>query len=149
MARYTGGDRVSGGYYWNPRHWSISLVSDRGGELPGTSSDRYLRISWATALLLAPLLGGLFVVLLPFIGLGLFFRLAWRKLTGSAREGARDLAATMTPGWRPGEAHMTGRSLDPKAEQLPAGGAGESALGQVADEVARKRRESGNGNGND
>jgi hypothetical protein len=108
-----------------------------------------VHISWVTALLLAPVLGGLFVVLLPFIGLGLFLRLAWRKLTGSVREGARDLAATVTPGWRPGEAHLTGRPLDPKAEQLPAGGAGESALEQVADEVARKRRETRNGNGND
>jgi hypothetical protein len=44
---------------------------------------------------------------------------------------------------------MTGRPFDPKAEQLPAGGAGESALEQVAEEVARKRRETGNGNGND
>jgi hypothetical protein len=148
MARYTGGDRVPGGYYLNLRH-GICLVSDRGGELPGRGSDRYVRISWVTALLLAPVLGGLFVVLLPFIGLGLFLRLAWRKLTGSAREGARDLAATVTPGWRPGEAHLTGRPLDPKGEQLPAGGAGESALEQVAEEVARKRRETGNGNGND
>jgi hypothetical protein len=143
MARYTGGDRVPGGYYLNLRH-GIRLVPDRGGVLPGTTSDRHVRISWVTALLLAPFLGGMFVVLLPFIGLGLFFRLAWRKLTGDAREGARDLAATLTPGWRPGEAHMTGRPHDPKAEQLPAGGAGESALSQVADEVARKRRENGN-----
>jgi hypothetical protein len=144
LVRYTGGEQVFGGYYWNPRHWSISLVSDRGGELPGTSSDRYLRISWVTALLLVPVLGGRFVVLLPFIGLGLFVRLAWRKLAGDAREGARDLAATLTPGWRPGEAHLTGRPPDPKAERLPAGGVGESALSQVADEVARKRRENGN-----
>ena len=38
--------------------------------LPGTSADRYVRISWVTALLLAPILGGLFVVALPFIGFG-------------------------------------------------------------------------------
>ena len=46
---------------------------------------------------------------------------------------------TVTPGWRPGEAHMTGRALDGKVEQLPAGGAGEKALEDVAAEVARKR----------
>jgi preprotein translocase subunit SecY len=84
------------------------------------------------------------VVFLPFIGLAMFFKWVWTKVTGSAREGARDLAATVTPGWRPGEVHMTGRPLDRKSEELPAGGAGESALSQVADEVARKRRENGN-----
>jgi hypothetical protein len=145
MARYTGGKQVPGGYYWNPRHGSISTVTDDGGFLPGTSADRYVRISWVTALLLAPILGGLFVVALPFIGFGMFFHWAWTWVTGTAREGAKDLAATVTPGWRPGEVHLTGRSVDGKLEDLPAGGAGESAVKEVADEVARRRREDGNG----
>ena len=146
MARYTGGKRVPGGYYWNPRHWSISPVTDEGGLLPGTPADRYVRISWVTALLLAPILGGLFVVALPFIGFGMFFHWAWTWVTGTAREGVKDLAATVTPGWRPGEVHLTGRSVDGKLEDLPAGGAGESAVKEVADEVARRRRDGGNGN---
>ena len=105
------------------------------------SSDRYLRIHWLVALLLAPLLGGLFVVFLPFIGFAMFFQWVFRKVTGTAREGARDLAATVTPGWRPGEVHMTGRAMDTKHAELPAGGAGEKALEDVAAEVARKRAE--------
>jgi hypothetical protein len=139
MARFSGGSSVPGGYYWNPRHWSVTPVERDGGRLPGPSSDRYLRIHWLTAFLLAPLLGGLFVVFLPFIGFAMFFQWAFQKVAGSAREGARDLAATVTPGWRPGEAHMTGRALDGKHEELPAGGAGEKALEDVAAEVARKR----------
>ena len=146
MARYTGGKQVPGGYYWNPRHWSISPVADEGGLLPGTPADRYVRISWVTALLLAPILGGLFVVALPFIGFGMFFHWAWTWVTGTAREGVKDLAATVTPGWRPGEVHLTGRSVDGKLEDLPAGGAGESAVKEVADEVARRRSQGGNGN---
>jgi hypothetical protein len=117
MARFSGGSSVPGGYYWNPRHWSDTPVERDGG----------------------PLLGGLFVVFLPFIGFAMFFQWAFQKVAGSAREGARDLAATVTPGWRPGEAHMTGRALDGKHEELPAGGAGEKALEDVAAEVARKR----------
>ncbi len=139
MARFSGGSRVPGGYYWNPRHWSITPVTDDGGMLPGKSSDRYLRIHWLLALLLAPIVGGLFVVFLPFIGFAMFFQWAFQKLTGTAREGVRDLAATVTPGWRPGEAHMTGRAVDAKDADLPAGGAGERALEDVAAEVARKR----------
>jgi hypothetical protein len=144
MARYTGGSRVPGGYYLSSRNWSITPVADDGGTLPGTTQDRYVRISWVAALLLAPILGGLFVVFLPFIGLAMFLQRVWTKVTGSAREGARDLAATVTPGWRPGEAHLTGRPLDEKSDELPAGGAGESALKDVTEEIARKRRENGN-----
>jgi hypothetical protein len=144
MARYSGGSSVPGGYYWNPGHWSVTPVEKDGGKLPGTASDRYLRIHWLVALLLAPLLGGLFVVFLPFIGFAMFFHWVFLKVTGSAREGARDLAATVTPGWRPGEVHMTGRALDGKHEELPAGGAGEKALEDVAAEVAHRRaRENG------
>jgi hypothetical protein len=143
MARYTGGSRVPGGYYLSSRHWSITPVAGDGSTLPGTSQDRYVRISWVAALLLAPILGGLFVVFLPFVGLAIFLKWVWTKVTGSAREGAMDLAATVTPGWRPGEVHMTGRPLDVKSEELPAGGAGESALKDVTEEIARKRRESG------
>ena len=141
MARFVGGSSVPGGYYWNPRHWSITPVAKDGERLPGSSSDRYLRIHGLVALLLAPILGGLFVVFLPFIGFAMLFHWAFLKVTGSAREGARDLAATVTPGWRPGEAHMTGRAMDGKREELPAGGAGEKALEDVTAEVARKRAE--------
>jgi hypothetical protein len=146
MARYTGGSSVPGGYYLNARRWSIVPVNDAGGRLPGTSAEGYDQISWVTALLLAPILGGVFVVCLPFIGFATFFRWMGSQVTGSAREGAKDLAATVTPGWRPGEAHLTGRPVDGKLEERPAGGARESALEDVADEVARKRRQGENEN---
>jgi len=147
MARFNGGSRVPGGYYWNPRHWSVTPVEKDGEKLPGTSSDRYLRVHWLVALLLAPLLGGLFVVFLPFIGFAMFFQWVFLKVTGSAREGARDLAATVNPGWRPGEVHMTGRAMDVKHDELPAGGAGEKALEDVAAEVARRRAGAGDQDG--
>jgi hypothetical protein len=147
MARFNGGSRVPGGYYWNPRHWSVTPVEKDGEKLPGTSSDRYLRVHWLVALLLAPLLGGLFVVFLPFIGFAMFFHWVFLKVTGSAREGARDLAATVNPGWRPGEVHMTGRAMDVKHDELPAGGAGEKALEDVAAEVARRRAGEGDQDG--
>jgi len=139
MARFTGGSSVPGGYYWNPRHGTMTPVTDPGGTLPGKPTDRYVRVHWLVALLAAPLLGGLFVVLLPFIGLAMMVRYAFERITGQARAGARDLAATVTPGWRPGEVHLTGRSVDGTPEELHGGGAGESALKDVADEIAHKR----------
>jgi hypothetical protein len=139
MARYIGGNAVPGGYYLNARRWTIIPVADPGAKLPGDASDTYLRIHWLAALLLAPVLGGLFVVFLPFIGFAMFFQWVFLKVTGKAAAGARDLAATVTPGWMPGEAHLTGRAVDPKHGEMPAGGAGETALHDVAEEIARKR----------
>ena len=110
-----------------------------GSSVPGTAVERWVRDHGLLALLAAPLLGGLFVVLLPFIGFYLFLRVLAGKATGLAREGARDLAATVTPGWRPGEVHLTGSAMKRQGEETKAGGAGDQALEDVAREVAAKR----------
>ena len=141
MARVHGGMRVAGGYYWNPGRWTITPVADEGAVLPGDASQRYVRIHWAVALLLAPVIGGLFVVFLPFIGFALLFQWAFLRILGGARSSAKDLAATVTPGWRPGEAHLTGRAAEPPKGDVAAGGAGEQALEDVAHEIAKKRAE--------
>ncbi len=143
MARYTGGSSVPGGYYLNPRRLTLTSVLGERGTLPGSPAEGFHRVPWPVALAAAPVLGGLYVVALPFIGIATLLGVVGERLSGSARSGARDLAATMTPGWRPGEAHLTGTAADAKPEETPAGGAGESALAGVADEIARKRREEG------
>jgi len=89
--------------------------------------------------LLAPILGLLFVILLPFIGLAMLVQVAVRALGRGARAGARDLAATVAPGWRPGEAHLIGRPGAARPEDATgAGGAGEEALHDVAEEIAAR-----------
>jgi hypothetical protein len=140
MARYLGGTQAPGGIYWNARRLTMVSVPAEGGALPGDAGDRYRSVHWAVALLVAPVLGGLYVVILPFIGFGMLAAYAWRRAAGGARQGASELAATMAPGWRPGEAHLTGRPGAPAAEgEVAAGGAGEEALRHVADEIAHRR----------
>jgi len=141
MARYPGGTPVSGGYYWNPKQWTVTPVADEGAVLPGDASQGYVRIHWAVALFLAPVLGGLFVVFLPFIGFAMLFEWMFQRLAGGVRGGAKDLGATIAPGWRPGEAHLTGRAAEPPKGDVAAGGAGEKALDDVAHEVAKRRAE--------
>jgi hypothetical protein len=141
MARYEGGTKVPGGYYWNPGAWSVVSVEGETGTLPGRHDERFVRLHWLAALLLAPVLGGLFVVFLPFIAVGMVIDGVGRVLFGGARRGAQDLAATMTPGWRPGEAHLTGPTVERTPDEVHAGGAGEEALRDVVDEVARRRGE--------
>jgi len=146
MARYPGGTPVEGGYYWNPRRWTITPVADEGALLPGDAGERYLKVHWALVFLLAPVMGGLFVVLMPFIGFAMLLEWALARAGRLLRGGARDLGATVAPGWRPGEAHLTGGPGEPPRGEVAAGGAGEQALEDVAREI-EKRRAGGNGNG--
>lgn len=107
MAKYTGGMQVKSGYYWNPRAWSVEVVPPEGGRLPPGAS--YVKVPFPLLFVIVPVLGALFLMFLPFIGFALFGHAVVKKLTGGAKQAAADLAATVTPGWQPGEAHFTGK----------------------------------------
>ena len=69
MATYTGNQTVKGGYFLNLRDWKLEVVEGDTGVLPGDQDIRYRRVPMLGMLVVAPLMGLLFVVLLPFIGL--------------------------------------------------------------------------------
>ena len=141
MARHCGGSPAMSGYYWNARRWSITPVAKPGGFLPGGPEERYLKVPAVAVLALMPLLGGLFVVFLPVIGFALVAYALTRKVTALARGGAADLAGTVAPGWRPGEAHLTGRhgGAEPDKDLPREHGAGDQALEALRKEIAEKR----------
>ena len=74
MARIHGGETVKGGFYWNLAKWDATFVEGGSGVLPGGREDEYRRIPVALALLAAPLMGALFVIFLPFVGIALMFK---------------------------------------------------------------------------
>ena len=84
----------------------------------------------------APVLGGAFVVALPFIAFGVTAYAIGKRLTGLGRAGAREVAATLAPPWAPGAAHLTGA---PPAE----GGAPaeDRRADELAEEIEAKRKE--------
>ena len=139
MARYLGGTPARSGYYWNRRNWSVTPIPREGGLLPGGARDRYLRVPTLAVLLLLPMLGGLFVVFLPVIG---FVLVAWalgKKVAALTRGGAAGLVSTVTPGWRPGEAHLTGKPGEEDKDLPHEHGAGDQALEALRKEIAEKR----------
>ena len=71
MFTYTGGETVSGGFYWNRGTWHLENVEGKRGTLPGGAETRYIWVPTLAMLVLAPIMGGLFVVFLPFIGFAL------------------------------------------------------------------------------
>ncbi len=88
----SGGSTVKPGFYWNTRRWELVPVSDRPGKLPGSTEQKYIRVPSALMLVMAPIMGGAFVVFMPFIG---FAMLGQQLLKKGARAvgGARQPAA--------------------------------------------------------
>ncbi len=136
MAKYTGGTMVKGGYYWNPRSWKVEVVPPEGGRLPAEGA-KYVKVPFPALFVIVPVLGALFLMFLPFIGFALLAHAVVKKVTGGAKEAATDLAATMSPGWRPGEAHLTGKPGEEKAGE----GKPSAAVEKLEKEIAEKRGE--------
>ena len=138
MKTINGGSAVQGGYYLSKSNWEIFPIEKDGQKLPGSGSQHYVKINTAAALMLMPVLGGLMVVFLPFIGLYLTAKAVLRPVGDMFNRSAQDLAATVTPGWAPGAAHMTGKATDTKAAE---GEKVEDAkLAELAKEVTEKRK---------
>jgi hypothetical protein len=69
MATFKGGQSVKGGYFVSVRDMKLEMVEAPFGTLPGDGDRTYRRVPVPAMLVLAPLLGLAFVLLLPFIGL--------------------------------------------------------------------------------
>jgi hypothetical protein len=136
MARYVGGMKVAGGYYWNPRTWECHAVANEGGTLPGSERARFLRIPFPLLFVVVPVLGALFLVFLPVIGFALLASAVVEKVAGTMARGAEDLAANVTPGWAPGEAHLSGKPGEEKQGEPKA----EPKLEELQKEIEEKRK---------
>lgn len=129
----TAGTLVKGGFYFNRDKMDLIAVSGKEGMLPGADGQRYLRVPVLAVLLLAPLLGGLFVMFMPFIGFALVFQHLGRLMLSGVKRAGRGLLFVVTPSWRPGEAYFAGKEGEKKQAK-------ESAEAQVE---ADKPRDSG------
>lgn len=138
MAKYIGGMKVGGGYYWNPRTWEVHAIGSEGAMLPGSERAHFARIPFPLLFVVVPLLGALFLMFLPVIGFALLGHAAWKRLVGGVKTGAEDLAASVTPGWAPGAAHFTGKPGEEKKGEGEEKGAPE--LEKLAKEIAEKRK---------
>jgi hypothetical protein len=79
MRNYHGGDKVSSGFYFNQKTWTLESVSGKaGGVLPG--GEPYLRLPSLLMLLAGPVLGASLVLFLPFAGLYLFMKTLAQKI---------------------------------------------------------------------
>jgi hypothetical protein len=133
MARYTGGMKVPGGYYWNARTWGVEVIPAEGGRLKDMEGARYLRVPFLALFVVVPVLGGLFLIALPFVGLGYLAAGLWRKVTALSHE----LASTVAPGgFAAGEAHFGGK---PGEGEKPSEAPPSAELEELEKEIAARK----------
>ncbi len=137
MTSFNGGTAVQSGYYLNLSRWAIQPVSRDGERLPELGGE-WFAIPTVAALALTPILGATFLMFMPLIGFVLALQALAAPLVRAFRSSAQDLAATVTPGWQPGEAHFTGTATEGGAEEGPA--THDEALDALAGEIERRRR---------
>jgi hypothetical protein len=140
MAKYTGGMKVGGGYYWNTSNWAVEVVSAEGGRLEAMDGARYVKVPFLALFAIVPLLGALFLMFLPLIGFALFGYAIVKKVTGAVTKGATELASTIQPGqFAAGESYFSGK---PEEEKKAEGAAPKSPeLEKIEQEIAARKGE--------
>lgn len=141
MAKYTGGNEVGGGYYWNPRNWEVEVVPSEGARLRASAETSYVKIPFPLLFVVVPLLGALFLMFLPLIGFGLFGYAIVKKVSGAAKQGATDLASTVVPGtFATGEAHFAGKPGEEKPAAREA--SAQAEIEHLAKEIEERKAKS-------
>lgn len=113
MLTYKGGNKVGKGTYWD-------LASGRridvvGADvLAGSGTATYVRMSSAVMLLSGPVIGLLYVILMPFLGMAAVATLAVSKVVGGLYE---PVAKSISFGWHPRNAYLTGKKKEKEEEK--------------------------------
>jgi hypothetical protein len=137
MTTFESGTAVKSGYYVDTAGFAVATVSSDGGKLPGAPGNRWVRVPVLAVMAVAPILGGLFVLALPFIGFGLGAWALGRAVGAKIKGGAAEIAATMASPLATGEAHLTGA---PGAKDAPAAGTkADEQVEAIAREIEAKR----------
>jgi len=105
MFRYTGGQTVGSGTYWDVMT-GTRVDFDQEGTLPGGNRAKYLKASSGAILLLGPIIGLAYVVFLPIIGIGTAMSLIVQKTLGGIFSLGKHIVSF---GWRPAEAYLGGK----------------------------------------
>lgn len=107
MAKFTGGDRVFHGVYWNPGTGGLITVREED-VLPGDDRSVYYRVPFLLLFPLGVILGGVYVAALPLASIGTAAAVLGKRLFGDLLSRAK---GGVSFGWRPTEAYLAGKEL--------------------------------------
>ena len=112
---HNGGTKANYGFYWSAKAWDMAMIPAEGGVLPGQAGDQYMRIPTFLFLLMAPMMGALYVVFLPFAGFALLFGHLGKSIKTMATDAFMHIAVAVSPQWAPGEAYLAARKREKAA----------------------------------
>ncbi len=104
MLTYKGGDKVGRGTYWDLTNGRRVDVLNNAVLAGGTST--YVRMSSGVMLLSGPVIGLLYSIVMPFLGIATVAALGVRSVLGGVCHAA---AKSMSFGWRPRNAYLSGK----------------------------------------
>jgi hypothetical protein len=128
---------VKRGYYFSMKNWSVNPVEKDGTVLQGEKGEQFIPVPLPVAVMLAPVLGAVFLMFMPFIGFYLTAQAALRPVGRLFKKSTTEIAASVSPGMAPGAAYLTGREGEKKVE----GGEKSGELSELEKEIAAKRGE--------
>ena len=105
MFTLTGGQMVKSGTYWDITNGSRVDI-DTEGALPGSEKAKYIKASPAAVLLTGPVLGLIYIIALPIMGVVTALGLLLQRTLGGAMSLGRHI---VTFGWRPAESYLGGK----------------------------------------
>ena len=120
MTKLNAGTPVKSGYYFSLKSWTLHPMERDGEPLPGKYGEQWIPLSLPLAVIAAPLLGAGFLMFMPAIGFYLTAKALARPVVNVFRTSTTELAATMSPGLVPGEAHLTGKRAEEGGEAAEA-----------------------------
>ena len=136
MRTYRGPEKAEVGLYFNAREWAFTSMPE-AGPLPGAETDCYRRVPVLALLIVGPILGLVYAVFLPFIGIAMVAWLIGVKLTHALAGVARHSARLVRPGWEPALAFLS-RPTKPNDTRKET--AGDEWAEKVREELERDKR---------
>ena len=113
MLKHNGGDRVGKGTYWNLTNGERIDITDEG-VMPGEGKKAYYRMPAAAIIVAGPVLGLMYALFLPFIGIAMVVKIVAQKAGSGVMEMVHGSASF---GWRPSESYLTGKKKEAKKDE--------------------------------
>jgi len=114
MLKHNGGERVGKGTYWNLGNGERVDIQEEG-ILPGNEKKTYYRMPAAAIIVAAPVLGLMYAMFLPFIGIAMAVKLVGQKIGGGVMEMVHGSASF---GFRPSESYLAGKKKSGKKDEV-------------------------------
>lgn len=117
MLKHKAGNKVGKGTYWNFSTGERINISTEG-VLPGKKNEVYYMLPATGIVALAPVLGLIYAVFLPFIGIAMLVKVVLQKVASIVTAPTQRAASF---NWRPSESYLTGKKKGSEAKKYEGG----------------------------